>query len=125
MIQIVLIALISFLLQLLLPWWSLAVVAFLICFWRSPSAGKAFLYGFTGVALVWLGYAVFIHIHTSGIFTVRMSELLLKTNNSVLLTIVTAVLGGLVGGLAGLAGFFVRQATIDQSADRATERFHS
>ena len=124
MIQIVLIALVSLLLQFLLPWWSLALVAFLVCFWRSPSAGKAFLYGFTGVALVWLGYALFIHTHTNGIFTGRMSELLFKTTNSALLMIVTAVLGGLVGGLAGLSGFFVRQATTNQSINRATGRAH-
>lgn len=121
MIQILLIALISLLAQLIFPWWSLGVVAFLICLWRSSSAGKAFLYGFAGVALVWLGYALLIHTRTSGIFTGRMSELLFKTNNWALLTIVTALLGGLVGGLAGLSGFFVRQATVNQPVRRAVK----
>ena len=121
MIQIVFIALISLLAQFVLPWWSLAIVAFLTCFWRSPSPGKAFLYGFVGVALVWFGYALLIHVRTGGIFTGRMSELLFKANNSSILLIVTAVLGGLVGGLAGLSGFFARQATIGQTVKRATE----
>lgn len=125
MIQIVLIAIISLLLQFLLPWWTLALVAFFICFWRSSTGGKAFLYGFAGVAVVWLAYALFIHVHTSGIFTGRMSELLFKTTNWASLTVVTAVLGGLVGGLAGLSGFFIRQAIAIQSADRATGRLHS
>lgn len=114
MIQILLIALISLVAQLILPWWSLAIVAFLICLWRSPSAGRSFLYGFAGVALVWLAYALLIHLRTDGIFTGRMGQLLFKTTNAVLPMLVTALVSGLVGGFAGLSGFFVRQATVNQ-----------
>lgn len=118
MIQILLIALISLVAQFVLPWWSLAIAAFVVCFWRSSSAGQAFLYGFAGIALVWLIYALFIHIRTDGVFTGRMSELLFKTRSAAIPLIVTAILGGLVGGLAGLSGFFVRQATGNQLAKR-------
>ena len=118
MIQIILIVIISLLAQLVLPWWSLAIVAFLVCFWRSLSAGRAFLYGFVGVALVWVAYALLIHIRTDGLFTGRMGELLFKTNNVVIPLLVTAVLGGLVGGMAGLSGFFVRKASGNQMANR-------
>lgn len=120
MIQIALIAILSLLAQLVLPWWSLAIVAFLVCFWRGQSAGLSFLYGFLGVALVWLGYALLIHTRTEGIFTGRMGELLFKTNNAVIPMLVTALLGGLVGGLAGMAGFLTRQATGNQLADRSS-----
>lgn len=116
MIQILLIAIISLLAQLVLPWWSIAIVAFAICFWRSHGAGSAFLHGFVGVALVWLGYALLIHLRTDGIFTGRMSQLLFKADAPVLLILATAVLGGLVGGLAGLAGYAVRQATGNRPA---------
>ena len=120
MIEILFIAVLSLLAQLFLPWWSLAVVAFLVCFWRSPSAGRAFLQGFAGVALVWLIYAVIIHAQTDGVFTGRMSELLFKTNSAALPLLATAVLGGLVGGLAGLSGYLVKRATGNQStANRA------
>lgn len=122
MIQIVLIAILSLLSQLILPWWSLAVVAFLVCFWRSPSAGRAFLYGFAGVALIWLSYALLIHLRTDGIFTARMSSLLFKTNNAVIPILVTGVLGGLVGGLSGLSGFFFQQITSRQMANRTFRR---
>lgn len=123
MIQILLIALISLLAQLVLPWWSVAIVAFAVCFWRGPAsrnlgAGSAFLYGFAGVALVWLAYALLIHSRTDGIFTGRMSQLLFKTDASVGLILATTVLGGLVGGLAGLAGHFTRQAGANQPAVR-------
>ena len=117
MIQILLIAIVSLLAQLVLPWWIVALVAFAVCFWRGPVSGRsvaAFWYGFAGVALVWLVYALFIHVRTDGIFTGRMSQLLLKTNASAVLLLLTAVLGGLVGGLAGLSGHAMRQAMGNQ-----------
>ncbi|QMW02468.1 hypothetical protein [Spirosoma foliorum] len=120
MIQIILIAVLSLLAQLVLPWWSLAVVAFLVCVWRSSSAGQAFFAGFYGVALVWLIYAVILHTRTDGVFTGRMSELLFKTNSAILPGLVTAIVGGLVGGLAGLSGYFVRQAIGNEIANRTS-----
>ena len=111
MIQIIIIALLSLLAQFFLPWWSLAIVAFAVCFWRSSGTGRAFLYGFVGVALVWLVYALLIQLRTDGVFVGRMSELLFKTNTAVLPALATVGLSGLVGGLAGLSGFFVRRAT--------------
>ncbi|MDB5243186.1 MAG: hypothetical protein JWP57_3811 [Spirosoma sp.] len=120
MIQILLIALGSVLAQLVLPWWSLALVAFAVCCWRSSAAGRAFWYGFAGVALVWLIYALLIHIRSDGIFTGRMSQLLFKADASAVLIIVTTILGGLVGGLAGVSGYFVRQTLVNQrSAGKA------
>ena len=120
MIQIILIAVLSLLAQLVLPWWSLAIIAFLVCLWRSSSAGQSFFAGFYGVALVWLVYAFILHSRTDGIFTGRMGELLFKTNNASLPVIVTAIVGGLVGGLAGLSGYFVRQAIGNQIANRTS-----
>lgn len=118
MIQLLLIALISLLVQLVLPWWSIAVIAFAVCFWRSPNAGRAFLYGLAGVALVWLAYALLVHVRTDGIFTGRMSQLLFKADAPALMLLVTAVLGGLVGGLAGLAGHSTRQAVVNRPSVR-------
>jgi len=120
MIQILLIAILSLLAQVVFPWWSLAVVAFLVCFWRSSGAGSAFFYGFVGVALVWLIYALFIHVQTDGIFTGRMGQLLFKANNAAIPMLVTVIVGGLVGGLAGLSGFFVGQATGKQIVHHTT-----
>ncbi|GAB4026030.1 hypothetical protein [Spirosoma koreense] len=117
MIQILLIAVLSLLVQLILPWWSLAIVAFLVCLWRSPAAATAFLYGFTGIALVWLGYALLIHLKTAGILTGRMSELIAKTHSDLIPLLITTILGGVVGGLAGLSGFLVRQAFQNQATN--------
>lgn len=119
MLEITLIALLSLVAQLVLPWWSLTIVAFAVCFWRSSGPGRAFLYGFTGAGLVWLLYTLLIQFQTDGVFIGRMSELLFKTNTPVLPALVTALLGGLVGGLAGLSGYMVKQASRNQIANRS------
>jgi hypothetical protein len=115
MIQIIVIAIISLIAQLFLPWWSLAIVAFAVCFTRSRGAGWAFLEGFAGVALTWFGYALLIHVTTDGIFTGRMGLLLFKADGAGLPILVTTLLGGLVGGFAGMSGYLVRQATGNQA----------
>jgi len=111
MIQIVLIMLLSALAQFVLPWWSIAIVAFGVCFWRSTRGGQAFLSGFLGIAAVWLLYALLIHLRTEGVFTGRMGLLLFKSESAALPLLVTVILGGLVGGLSGLTGFLIRWAT--------------
>lgn len=112
MIQLLLIALFSFLAQLILPWWSIAIVAFMICFWRSRRADSALGEGFLGIALVWLAYALLIHLRTEGVFTSRMGLLLLKSTSPLWMLVITPFLGGLVGGIAGIAGYYIRQAIL-------------
>lgn len=109
MIPILLIALLSLLAQLVLPWWSIALVAFAFCFGRPPGSGRAFLYSFLGVGLVWLGYALMQHVQSGGILTSRMSEVLKLPPSPVFLLILTPVLGGLIAGFAGMAGYWVRR----------------
>ncbi len=110
MIPFVAIALLSLVAQLVLPWWSVALVAFVVCYWRSASAGTAFWQGFLGIAIVWLVYALVVHSQSGGIMTSRMSQLLFKTSAPVGLILLTTAVGGLVGGLAALSGYFCRQA---------------
>ena len=110
MISILIIALLSAVAQLVLPWWSIALVAFAYCFGRPQGSGRAFLYSFLGVALVWFVYALFQHIQTDGILTSRISEVLKLPANPFFLLIITPLLGGLVAGFAGVAGYFTRQA---------------
>lgn len=112
MIPILLIALLSLLAQLVLPWWSIAFVAFAFCFGRPQRGGQAFLYSFLGVGLVWLGYALLQHLQSGGILTSRMGEVLKLPPNALYLLMLTPVLGGLVAGFAGLAGHWVRRAVL-------------
>ncbi|MGA0556126.1 hypothetical protein ACO2Q8_05710 [Larkinella sp. VNQ87] len=108
MLPFLLIAGLSAVAQLFLPWWSIALVAFAVCFWRSRTGWRAFGNGFLGIAVIWLLYALAIHLQTDGILTGRMATLFFQKPLSGLLLVITPLIGGLVGGLAGLAGQQVR-----------------
>jgi hypothetical protein len=107
-ILFLLIALLSFLLQLFLPWWIIAIVAFGAALWRATTGGNAFWSGFLAIVLVWMLMATVIHVRTGGILTERVAALF-SLPASFLLIIVTALVGGLVGGMAALSGYYVRQ----------------
>lgn len=104
------IAVLSALAQLFLPWWIVAPIAFAVCFWQSTTAGKAFLEGTASVTLVWAAYIAYLNIQNQGVLASRMGEVLLKMpNNPGILLTASPIVGGLVGGVAGLAGYYVRQ----------------
>ena len=96
--------------QWLLPWWSAAVVALVLAFWLPRPGGRAFLAGFGAVGLGWLLLAGWLHVQADGRLSQRVAELLPLHGNGWLLVLVTAVLGGLVGGFAALSGAWLRQA---------------
>lgn len=106
---ILIIALLSALAQFFLPWWVVAPIAFGVCFFMASGPAKALGEGTVGVAIVWMVYTLFIHFSTSGGMTNTMSTVLFKTSNPGRLLALAPSLAGLVGGLAGLAGFYVRQ----------------
>lgn len=110
MIPTLIIAVLSAIAQFFMPWWVIAPIAFITCFWQSSTAGKAFIEGTASITLVWAAYAGFLSSQNGGVLATRMGELLFKVpNNAGLLLTITPLIGGLVGGVAGLAGFYFRQ----------------
>ncbi len=107
---IVLTALLAFVSGLYLPWWSLAVAAFIVAILVHQKAGKAFLSGFLGVFLLWAGLAWWIDMKTPGLLSQKIAELLKLGGNSILLILVTAFIGGLVVGFGAMTGSFLRSS---------------
>jgi len=92
------------------PWWSLPVVCFVLCFWKSDSAKSAFLIAALAAATLWLAYAGFLHYVTQGVMTAKITQLFLqKFPYDAALIALTGILAGIVAGFAGLAGFYCRQ----------------
>ena len=110
LLLLVLLALLSAAAQLVLPWWSLAVVAFLVGFGLLRRAGRAFGIGFGGAALSWAGPAAWLSHQNAGLLAGRVATLLPLGGSAGALVAVAAVVAGLVGGLAALAGCWGRQA---------------
>ncbi|HYH57565.1 MAG TPA: hypothetical protein VD772_13190 [Anseongella sp.] len=103
-----LILVISLLLQLWMPWWTVMAVPFAFCLWKGRSAGRSFLASFLAVFLLWFTASLFIHIRSGGLLSQRVSELL-HTGSPIVLVLLTAVTGGLAAGTAGWTGFECRR----------------
>lgn len=92
-----------------LPWWTVAVAAFIAAAIVPLKPWASFLAGFLGVALLWWVLAAVIDNANAGVMANRMAEVLPLEGNKMLLIIITGVVGGLVGGLAALTGSFARK----------------
>jgi MFS family permease len=92
------------LLQSFFPWWTVAIGAFLVAFLFDRKGFPAFVVGFLSIAMLWLGYALIIDFSTQSILTEKLNRLL-PINSLVL----TALLGGLVGGFGALTGSLFRK----------------
>jgi hypothetical protein len=99
-LQLIAIAILALALEFLLPWWSIAIAAFFggIAF----NTRHNFLAGFLGIALLWLLYSVMMDLIAAAPLAERVSNVLLI--NKPLLLLATALIGGLVGGFASMAG---------------------
>jgi len=97
----------TYVVQSFLPWWSMAIVCFLIAYFLKLSSGEAFICGFVSIFLLWIAIAAFIDQANDHILLNKISLLFLHAPN-ILLIVITGVIGGLVGGLAGLSASYLR-----------------
>ena len=107
-VSVLLIALLSLAVGLYLPWWTIALVAFIVTSLISQNPIRSFLSGFTALFLLWGALAWVISSNNNHLLAGKVA-LILKMGNPILLIIVTALIGGLVAGFAALAGSFVRR----------------
>ena len=111
LVSILLIALLSFTACLYFPWWSIAVVAFIVSALLRQTALSAFITGFTSLFLLWGILSFWISSNNNHILAHKMSLLILKMDNPFLLVFATALIGGLVAGFAALAGAYTRRSS--------------
>jgi hypothetical protein len=93
-----------------LPWWLIAVVAFLVALLSGLRPGKAFLAGFAGIALFWFVASLLRDIPNDHILSQRMAVLFFKKPSYFGFIGLSVFLGGLVGGMAGWTGALARRA---------------
>jgi hypothetical protein len=103
-LALLLTASLAFLAGLRLEWWSIAIVAFLIALLIPQTISRSFLSGFTGIFLLWALLAFWIDNRNGSTLSHRIAELFKLGGSSLLLILVTAFIGGLVGGFAAMAG---------------------
>ena len=110
LVAIILTGLLAFISGLFLPWWCMAVTALLVALLVHQKAGKAFLSGFLGLFLLWAALAWWIDLKNNGILSVKIASILPLGGSSILLILVTGLIGGLVAGFAAMSGSFLRSS---------------
>ncbi len=111
-ISLILIALISFAACTVLPWWGIAPASFLVSVLIPQKVSFAFLSGFLSLFILWGGYSWYISHLNEHILAHKVSMLILKNDQPVTLIIITALIGGIVAGLAAVAGSLLRKPSI-------------
>lgn len=107
-LAVIFIAVLSAIATWFLPWWMIAVVSFIVVLLVPQKKGRAFLAGFCGVGLFWLAGALVHDLPNQHILSARMAELFHLPHYS-LFILVTALVGGLIGGLSAWAAGLLRR----------------
>ena len=108
LVSILLMMLLSFSACLFCPWWSIAPVCFLVSFFIPQQYAISFLSGFAALFLLWFGISFWLSFKNNHLLAQKMSLLILNMDSPFLLVIITALIGGLVGGFTALSGSLLR-----------------
>lgn len=106
-----LIVLIGGVLSYFAPWWIIAPVCFILCWWLARKPAHAFWVSAFAAVTLWLGYAVYLQVVTgsgladnvAAIFTGSMPVLTDMPGIVIVMLVVTLVIAP-VAGFSGLAG---------------------
>jgi hypothetical protein len=99
----------SAVLQLFLPWWVIAIVAFVAGFFFRQKSFASFLAGFLAVFAVWAVYAFVLSSSNDNLLASKVASLLPLKGQVWALLLVTGAIGGLVSGFASLSGNLAAQ----------------
>lgn len=108
LLTILLIAALSFIVGLILPWWSIALISFVIALLLQPHSGLGFISGFMGIFILWGILALWIDLKNESILSHKIAQIFPLGGSSILIILITALIGALVGGFAAMAGSSLR-----------------
>ncbi|RXK61847.1 hypothetical protein ESA94_02190 [Lacibacter luteus] len=108
LVAFILTALLSYAAGFYLPWWSIAIVAFIVAAAVPQKPWKAFVSAFLALFVLWVGLALYIDMENQHILSMKIAELLFKSHSHALIMSVTGLVAALVAGFAALSGAYLR-----------------
>jgi hypothetical protein len=101
--QVLLTIVVCFILQFLLPWWTLAIGAFGVGYLVNNKPFLSFLAGFLGGAILWAGVSYYSMVVTHEILSSKVDQLLPAPA-----LYLSAAIGALVAAFAAMTGSLLR-----------------
>jgi hypothetical protein len=108
-VVILLTALLGYAAPLYFTWWSFAVCSFIVALLIHQKPLIAFIATFLGLFLLWGIMAMIIDNANNHLLSQKIATLLPLQGSSVLLILITALIGGLISGFAGLTASLARK----------------
>jgi hypothetical protein len=113
LIRLIVIGVLTYFISPFSSWWIAMAIAFAVCY-ISPSSGlNAFVAGFLGVGLVWVGLSWSLDVANQSAFSNTIVELF-PLSESFFLILLTGLVGGIAGGFAALSGTTFRQMFVKE-----------
>lgn len=122
-VALLLTALLGYLFPLFLPWWSFAITSFLVAIFIQQRPWQAFLAGFIALLLLWGIYASFIDNANQHILSTKVAQILPFKGSYKALIITTAIIGGLLSGMAALTGSYLKSDGEVRRYNRKVRRY--
>jgi hypothetical protein len=104
--QILLIVILGFFLELFMPWWCIAIAAFVGG--ATALSRMNFIAGFLAIGILWTGKAMITNLSTASDLADKVARTFMLHSTAMLL-LVTFLLAGLIGGFAAMSGAFLRR----------------
>ena len=98
----------AFVLGLILPWWSIAVAGVGVALLVHQNLLTSFLAGFFGIFALWLAVAFWLDSRNESILSKKIATIFPLEGSGILLMLITAFVGALVGGFAAMIGSSLR-----------------
>jgi hypothetical protein len=105
LLQLLFITILASIMELFLPWWSIAVAAIVGGYLFTTRAN--FLAGFLSIVILWFITSITIDLTAGAPLTEKVAAIFSTTKP--ILFVITSLIGGLVGGFAAMAGGALRK----------------
>lgn len=103
-VSLIICPILAYSLGMMLPWWSVALAGALTGFFIPQSRFLSFLSTFLGVLIFYSSLIFFISDANNHILAQKISLLVLKNKNELMIITVSAMIAALVAGISALTG---------------------
>ncbi|MEM0938915.1 MAG: hypothetical protein AAF600_10340 [Bacteroidota bacterium] len=110
-IRIIVIGVLTYFLSSLSAWWIAMVIPFFVCFAFPSSSLNAFVAGFLGVGLTWMGYSWILDAQNESAFSYKIAAIM-QVGDPLILVLAAGIIGGFASGFSAISGTCFRQLFI-------------